>query len=71
MDGPPRAGDVSVGAPYVVIVTLLSEAGSNGGAFLLNDSSLVGDGLGRTNVADELLYCTRSSKGQHRGPQRR
>lgn len=56
------AGDVSVGAPYVVIVALLAEAGSNGSAFLLNDGSLVGNGLGRTYIADELLHYMGSSK---------
>jgi hypothetical protein len=39
-----------------VIVAVLSEAGSNGGALFLNDGSLVSNGLGRSHVADELLY---------------
>jgi hypothetical protein len=36
-------------------MAFLSEARSNGGTFFLNDSPFVGDGLGGTNVANELL----------------
>lgn len=51
------SGVVGGYAPDVVVVALLAEAGSDVGALLLDDSSLVGDGLGRSHVADELLHC--------------
>jgi hypothetical protein len=38
-----------------MITTLFSEASSNVGALLLDDGSFVGDGLGCSNIADELL----------------
>ena len=38
-----------------MIVALLSEAGANGSALLLDDGSLIGDGLCGAHVADELL----------------
>ena len=41
--------------PDIVIVTLFSKAGPNRGALFLDDSSLVGNGLGRTYITDELL----------------
>lgn len=43
-----------------MVIAVLPEASSDGGAFLLDDGSLVGDGLGRSYVADELLYCTQA-----------
>lgn len=38
-------------------MALLTERGSNGGAFLLNNSPLVGNGLGRADIANKLLDC--------------
>lgn len=38
-------------------MALLSKRGSNSGAFLLNDGPLVGNGLGRADIANELLDC--------------
>ena len=43
--------------PEIVIVALFSKASSNRGALFLDDGSFIGNGLGRTYVADELLYC--------------
>jgi len=40
-----------------MVAAFFSEAGSNGGALLLDDGPLVGDGLRGANVADELLDC--------------
>lgn len=45
----------SSNAPDSVIVALLPEAGSNGGALFLNYSSLVGDRLGGADIANKLL----------------
>lgn len=42
--------------PDVVVVALLAEAGANGGALLLDHGALIGNGLGRPHVADELFY---------------
>lgn len=47
----------SSNAPDAVIVALLPEAGSNGGALFLNYGSLVGDGLGGSDIANKLLDC--------------
>lgn len=44
-------------APNVVVVAILSEAGTNRSALLLDDGSLVGNGLGGPHVADELFDC--------------
>lgn len=44
--------------PDIVVVALFSKAGPNRGALFLDDGSLVGNGLGRTYIADELLYCS-------------
>ena len=49
---------MEVHVPPVRIVALLSKAGSYGCTLFLHDSSLVGDRLGRSHVADELLDCT-------------
>lgn len=38
-----------------VVVALFAEAGTDGGALLLDDGPLVGDGLCGAHVADELL----------------
>ncbi len=38
-------------------MALFPEACANGSALLLNNGSLVGDGLCGANVADELLDC--------------
>lgn len=43
--------------PDGVVVGFFSEAGSNGGTLLLDDSSFVGDGLGCAHIADKLFYC--------------
>jgi len=42
-------------APDGVVAAFFSEACPDSGALLLDDGSLVGDGLGGANVADELL----------------
>lgn len=47
-------------APDIGVVALLAEACSDRGTLLLNDGTLVGNGLGGTHVADELLYCLRA-----------
>ena len=46
------------GSPQIGVVALLAKAGANGGALLLHDGALVGDGLGGPHVADELLDCS-------------
>jgi hypothetical protein len=38
-------------------VALFPKACANGGTLLLHYGALVGDGLGRANIADELLHC--------------
>jgi hypothetical protein len=43
--------------PDGVVVGFFSEAGSNGGTLLLDDSSFVGDGLSCAHIADKLFYC--------------
>ena len=42
--------------PHARVVALLPKAGPDGGALLLDDGTLVGDGLGSTHIADELLH---------------
>lgn len=57
--------------PYAMVVALLAEAGSDRGALFLDDGSFVGNRLGRTHVADELLHCGRrrgSAIGASRAP---
>jgi hypothetical protein len=44
-------------APDSVVATFFSEAGADSSALLLDDGSLVGDGLCGANIADELLDC--------------
>jgi len=48
---------IVVPLPYIRVVALLPEAGSDRCALLLHDSPLVGDCLGRSNIANELLDC--------------
>lgn len=43
--------------PDVVVVAILSKAGANRSTLLLDDGSLVGNRLGRTHIANKLLYC--------------
>lgn len=54
-EGSMCGGVVVAGIPQVGVVALFPEAGPDCGAFLLHDGPLVGDGLGRAHVADELL----------------
>lgn len=54
------AGEGKVIAPDIGVVALLAEACSDRGTLLLDDGTLVGNGLGGTHVADELLYCLRA-----------
>lgn len=46
-----------VDIPDVVVAALFPETCSYGSALLLDDGALVGNGLGRPNISDELLYC--------------
>lgn len=46
---------VGVCVPNIVITALFSEAGTDIGTLFLNNGTFVGDGLGGSNVADELL----------------
>jgi hypothetical protein len=46
-------GDVV--AADIGVVALLAKAGTDGGALLLDDGALVGDGLCSADIADELL----------------
>jgi hypothetical protein len=48
-----QLGDVV--AADIGVVALLAEAGTDGGALLLDDGALVGDGLCSADIADELL----------------
>jgi hypothetical protein len=43
-------------------VALFSKAGADGSALLLNDSSLVGDRLGRSHVSDKLLDYSKENE---------
>ncbi len=38
-------------------MALFAERGSNSGAFFLDDRPLIGNGFGRSDIADELLHC--------------
>lgn len=42
-----------------MVVALFAKAGSNGGAFLLNDGTLVGNSLCGAHIADELFHWNR------------
>jgi hypothetical protein len=48
-----QLGDVV--AADIGVVALLAEAGADGGALLLDDGTLIGDGLCSADIADELL----------------
>lgn len=52
--------------PDVVIVGLFAEAGSYGRALLLDDSSLVGNGLCCSDAPNELLYCRDTTRSAGR-----
>lgn len=45
------------GIPYVVVSALFPKAGSYGSALFLDDSSLISDCLGRSNIPNELFDC--------------
>ncbi len=49
----------AVKEPYVVVATLFPEASSYGSTLLLNHGSLICDGLGGANIANELLHCSK------------
>lgn len=44
-------------------MALFTEAGSDGSTLFLDDGSLVGNRLGRSDIADELLDYSRVSMG--------
>lgn len=61
-------GELSRSAPDIVVVAFLSEACSNRCALFLDDGTLIGDCLGRTHIADELLHCEAVSMSAHTYP---
>ena len=44
-------------------MALFAEAGSDGSTLFLDDSSLIGNRLGRSDIADELFDCSQVSMG--------
>lgn len=44
-------------------MALFTEARSDSSTLFLNNGSLVGDRLGRSDIADELFNCSRVSMG--------
>lgn len=52
------SSQIAANTPHVGVVALLPEAGANGGALLLDNGALVGDGLCGAHVANELLDWT-------------
>jgi hypothetical protein len=44
-------------------MALFAEAGSDGSTLFLDNGPLVGNRLGRSDIADELLDCSRVSMG--------
>jgi hypothetical protein len=44
-------------------VALFTEAGSDGSTLFLDNGSLIGNRLGRSDIADELFDCSQVSMG--------
>lgn len=47
-------------APHIVVVALFAKAGSNSGAFFLDDGTLVGNRLRGAHITDELFHYRRT-----------